>query len=390
MQNRENFMLKLQEFKTHLYYDRVTEALESLRQALGLYEKPEIYNMFDIELIHFIIHLDDTLTFEKRSRILKEVKELLNDFKDKNPEIIPLWLSDIVGLTLASFPNSGDPRDVISLRNLIDKHPTSVELRFALALGLVQDSIEKENEGGFKECLSLFMNLAPLFSKKEERASRFRTYFPINPENLFIRLRMWALFQYSEFLQNHDRDDEAIQLLKAQASEAWIRLAGENEKTQLQMEIKILERGQRITESIGSKYEEKFKHSMALLIGLPFFASMMGGILAGSHLTYSETAKLIFEIALLTLLIISISLLLLGSNKRQRTFPIITSTALLLALFCFVAPDSAANLLLNVRNATEIPGDVSMDNASPKLKDSTSSQHSIISDDTLTDSNSPL
>lgn len=390
MQNRENFMLKLQEFKTHLYYDRVTEALESLRQALGLYEKPEIYNMFDIELIHFIIHLDDTLTFEKRSRILKEVNELLNDFKDKNPEIIPLWLSDIVGLTLASFPNSGDPRDVISLRSLIDRHPTSVELRFALALALVQDSIEKENEGGFKECLSLFMNLAPLFSKKEERASRFRTYFPINPENLFIRLRMWALFQYSEFLQNHDRDDEAIQLLKAQASEAWIRLAGENEKTQLQMEIKILERGQRITESIGSKYEEKFKHSMALLIGLPFFASMMGGILAGGHLTYSETAKLIFEISLSTLLIITISLLLLGSNKKQITFPIITSTALLLALFCFVAPDSAANLLLDFRNATEISGDVSMDNASSKLKDSTSSQHSIISDDTLIDSNPPL
>lgn len=287
---------------------------------------------------------------------------MLCNFNGKNSEIIPFWLLDIIGLTLGNFPNSGDPRDVKSLRNLIDKHPTSVELRFALALALVQDSMDKNNELGFKECLNLFAALEPLFSKKEERANRYRIYFPINPESLFIKLRMWALFQYSEFLQNHDREDEAIQLLKAQASEPWIRLAGENEKTQLQTEVKVLQRGQRITESIGSKYEKKFQHWMAILIGLPFFASMMGGILAGSHSSYLDTARLIFAITLSTLFIVCIFLFLLGSNKRQMAFPGVISAALFFALFCFTFQNSLANLTSNFESTAAISKEIPIDN----------------------------
>lgn len=75
MKNRDNFMLELQKFKRYLYYDRIAEALESLGQALASYEKPEIYNVFDIELIHFIIHLDDTLTFEKGVKFLKKLQK---------------------------------------------------------------------------------------------------------------------------------------------------------------------------------------------------------------------------------------------------------------------------------------------------------------------------
>lgn len=375
MQNRENLMLKLEEFRKHLCYDRIEESLFSLREALSFYEKPEIYDGLDIELIHFIIQLDDTLTFEKRSKVSKEIKKILSNFKNSN---IPFWLLDAINLTLASFPNSDDPKDVLSLRKLIEKHPTSMELRLALALALVQDSIEKNTEFGFKESLNLFSDLAPLFSKNEELSSRFRIYFPINPEMLFVRLRMWALINYSSFLQNHERDEEAIQMLISQSSEDWIRLASNSEKTQFQTEIKILQRGQRITESIGLKSEEKLKHWIAILVGVPFFASMMGGLLAGSHLTYSEIAKLIVEIALATLLIMSISLILLGSKKRKKNIPLFTSI-LFVSLFFFMVEEPAANMLSNFKNIAAIVENTHID--TDLQTNATSSQHTSISMD---------
>ncbi|MBS0606816.1 MAG: hypothetical protein JSR57_07695 [Verrucomicrobia bacterium] len=389
MQKRENFMLNLQDFRRHLHYDRAPEALEALKQALSSYEKPEIYEEIDIELIHFIIHLDDTITFEKRSKISAKVKKILSDFIDKTPEIIPLWLLDVIDLTLADFPKSDDPRDILPLRKLLHKHPLNMELRLALAMALVQDSIEKNNELGFKESLSLFIELAPLFLKREERANRYRVYFPVNPESLFIKLRIWALFQYSTFLQKHDRDEEAIELLNAQASAPWIRLAEENDKAQIQTEIKILERAHCIADRIGSKYEKNLKHWIAILIGFPFFASMMGGILAGNHLTYPEIAKLVLVIALSTLLIVSASIFILGSNKKQKTVPLFVSGALLLTLFCFIVPDPVLNISSNFRSISRLWERSSDENANLASVSSTSLQNQTIPLDTSASNNEP-
>jgi hypothetical protein len=394
MDNREKLMINLTEFKRQLYYDKVEESLSALRQALTCYDKPEIYAQLDVELIHFIIHMDDTLNFEKRNKILGKVKEILLDTQTENPHS-PIWLIEIIDLKLGSFPTSDDPSDVMSLRTLINKFPASLEIRLALALALIQDSIEKNNELGFKESMNLFSDLAPMFSKKEDRVNRYRVYSPIDPENLFIRLRIWAICQYSVFLQNHERDDEAIQLLTSQASEPWIKLASVNEKSMFLMEIKILQRGQQITENIGIKYEEKLKHWVAVIIGVPFFASLTGGILAGNHLTYPEVAKLIFVIVLSTLLIISVSLLILSSN-RKRIFSYLTPVSILFAL-CVVTQYTEDNISPKLQGIALIPKNhnattdtyVSIDSEGDKPGAPNNVQHSLIPVDTSTGTGKP-
>lgn len=205
---------------------------------------------------------------------------------------------EIINLTLGSYSDSGDIRNVIALRKLINKIPKSLELKLALALALIQDSIDQNNELGFKESLNIFSQLENMFLNKEDLTERYRFYFPIDPENLFLELHVWAISQYSAFLQNHERDDEAIYLLSNLKTQA-----GRNAQSLIQNEIKIIQHGLHLMKKFNTKDEEKFKQWVPVLVGLPFFISITGGLLASTHLTYVETASLIFVIALCVLLI---------------------------------------------------------------------------------------
>ena len=88
----------------------------------------------------------------------------------------------------------------------------------------------------------------------------------------------------------------------------------ENDKTAIRSELSLLEKQARYGDIIGSKYEDRIKQWIAVLIGIPFFVSMMGGILAGNHLQYSELVRLVVVIALSTALIMGIVLLSLGCD----------------------------------------------------------------------------
>lgn len=251
MNNRENYMLQLKGIEQHLEYDRIQEALASIKTALPLYAPPEIYENFDIESSHFFVSLSDRLPIDLRSKIFPEVKSLIKKIKDSSPQTHPCWLLDLIDLSLARFPPSEDPREIQHLRRLISTSPDSIELKFYLALRLVQDSIDRDSEEGFRECLSIFKTLYPIFSKKAEMQAHWRIHFPEDPEMLFNTCRVWAILQYSEYLQVHNRVLEVIDVLKSQTNEPWFAHAQENDKTAIRTELKLLEKYIRCADLVG-------------------------------------------------------------------------------------------------------------------------------------------
>ncbi len=164
-------------------------------------------------------------------------------------------------------------------------------------------------------------------------------HFPKDPESLFNTIRTWAILQYSEFLQIHNRLEEARDFLKSQINELWFSRSQENDKTGIRTELKLLEKQIRTGDLIGSKYESRIKQWIAVLIGIPFFVSMMGGILAGNHLQYIELVRLVIVIALSTVLIMGIVLLSLGCDKKQKKSILYIVALITLTLFIFIAPD---------------------------------------------------
>ncbi len=335
MSKRDNLMLKLEDMKLHLYHNRPEESLESFKDALSSYAVPEIYSRFDVELVHFFIYLDENLPIHKRCEISKKIKDLIENFKNTRHTVVPAWLLDLISLTLAGFSPSEDPRDIKSIRNLINMYPDSMELKLFLALALIQDSIDTDNEKGFKESLKIFKNLYSLFSKKAERANRFRLYFPENPEQLFNRLRIWATLQYSEYLQIHDRDQEAIQLLNSQMEEPWYRSACESDRTNVRIEVKLIQRLQEMRKINKSQYKTNNKSWLSAQIGVFFSVPMMGALLASSHLGYQELAKLIVIILLSTILIIRVALLSLGHEKKLMNYLLFFLLILVMAFLVY-------------------------------------------------------
>ena len=161
MDHREKFMLQLEDIRRHLEYDRFPEALESIKSVLGLYTPAEIYENFDIEVAHFLGLLCDNSPIDLKHKISAGINVLIKDHKNKNLQIPPNWFLDLMELCLARFPPSEDPRDIEHLRLLVANSPESIELKAALAMRLVQDSIDKNDEEGFRESLLHFQNAIP-------------------------------------------------------------------------------------------------------------------------------------------------------------------------------------------------------------------------------------
>ena len=337
MDHREKFMLQLEDIRRHLEYDRFPEALESIKSVLGLYTPAEIYENFDIEVAHFLGLLCDNSPIDLKHKISAGINVLIKDHKNKNLQIPPNWFLDLIELSLTRFPPSEDPRDIQHLRQLIANSSASIELKLSLAIRLIQDSIDRNNEEGFRESLFIFKTLSPIFNKKAERQARFRVHFPKDPESLFNTIRVWAILQYSEYLQIHNRLSEVIDFLKSQINEPWFARSQETDKTAIRSELSLLEKQARYGDIIGSKYEDRIKQWIAVLIGIPFFVSMMGGILAGNHLQYSELVRLVVVIALSTALIMGIVLLSLGCDKKQKKSLFFAIISITLILSAFIA-----------------------------------------------------
>lgn len=339
MDLREKFMLQLEKLGNHLEFDRSKEAVESAKSVLDLYTPAEIYEAFDLEVAHFLGLLGEKLSIELRLKIAPEIKKLVKESRSKESPNQASWFFDLMELCLGRFPTSKDPREIEHIRLLVANSPENLEIKLLLAMRLVQNSIDNDEEKGFKESLFLFKELSPIFNKKTERQARFRVHFPKDPESLFNTIRTWAILQYSEYLQIHNRLGEASDFLKSQISESWFSRSQENDKTAIRSELKLLEKQIRTGDLIGSKYESRIKQWIAVLIGIPFFVSMMGGILAGNHLQYIELVRLVIVIALSTVLIMGIMLLSLGCDKKQKKSILAIVAVIALALFLFIAPD---------------------------------------------------
>ncbi len=339
MDLREKFMLQLEELDRHLEFDRSKEALDSAKNLLDLYTPAEIYDKFDVEVSHFLGLIGEKLSIELRLKIAPEIKKLIKEIRSQERPNQANWFFDLMELCLGGFPTSKDPREIEHIRLLVANSPESLEIKLLLAMRLVQDSIDNDGEKDFKESLFLFKELYPIFNKKTERQARFRVHFPKDPESLFNTIRTWAILQYSEFLQIHNRLEEARDFLKSQINELWFSRSQENDKTAIRSELKLLEKQIRTGDLIGSKYESRIKQWIAVLIGIPFFVSMMGGILAGNHLQYIELVRLVFVIALSTVLIMGIVLLSLGCDKKQKKSILYIVALIALTLFIFIAPD---------------------------------------------------
>src|SRR5690606_12908811 len=88
---REAFILGIIAAIEHLEMDRNSEFEKEFCKAISSYSLPEIYENIDIELASKLKSFDDTLSFEKRAKLSKEISKSVNELPTEDSNT-PHWL----------------------------------------------------------------------------------------------------------------------------------------------------------------------------------------------------------------------------------------------------------------------------------------------------------
>ena len=235
IKRRENFMLKLEQFKDDLEDDKMWEALKCLDEAILYYEKPEIYEEVDVELVHFLIRLTKNISLQKKKQIGLYIKNFHPEMKSNDSLT---WLLDFIGLLVGSCPSPDDPFNILPLKNLIKKYPDIMGLRLALAIATADKACSQLNESDFQASLKIYEEFDCFFKKKQRLSDRYRRHFPPDPLESFLGGRINTVLNYviySNLLGCYE--DSSTKLTNALKSD-WIKKAYSEDIQKLKNELK--------------------------------------------------------------------------------------------------------------------------------------------------------
>lgn len=223
IQKRENFILKLEDFEEHLEDDNASEGLKSLETALLYYEKPEIYEEVDVELVHFLMRLIGKISLDKKKKFGSDIKKVLIEIRKIKSNDSFGWLLDFIELLLVYFPNSENELNILSLKTLIKKYPDVMELRLALAISIAKNACTKRDESAFQESFRIYEELDHFFQKNMKLSDHWRLHFPPNPRKQFLSGRILTILNYALYLKFSERYQASIALLDNTLKSDWIK-----------------------------------------------------------------------------------------------------------------------------------------------------------------------
>ena len=225
IEKRQNFVEKLEDLENHLEDDNTSEILQSLKTVLLSYEKPEIYQEVDIELIESLINIQKKFSLEKKKKFGPDIKNILIQIKKDKSNSSFNWLLDFTDLLLVHFLPIEDPLNILSLRDLIKKYSDIMELRFALAIFILNNIRVNMDESSFQESLKIYEELDCFFHKRmKERLSDDYEDYPIyGPREKFFSRRTKAICKYALYLSRSKGYQAGITLLKTELNSDWIK-----------------------------------------------------------------------------------------------------------------------------------------------------------------------
>lgn len=297
---RETFILGIIAAIEHLEMDRNSEFEKEFCKAISSYSLPEIYENIDIELASKFKSFDDTLSFEKRTKLSKEISKIVNELPTEDSNT-PHWLREYVKLILTSHAKTNDPYRIKKLREL-QESCNKAEIDFILAGALVQEGIRKIDENCFIESEAILNAIEPILDGTEELPKRYRSHFPTDPQVIFACFRTWGAQNYATYLQHHERISDAIKILEETLEQKWVKAT--EEKAKLQMDLSLLKTIEKSVKMINderianekklqdtvSHLENKWTTVLGVFLAASFLAPMLSGM--ASHLGFDDLKKL--------------------------------------------------------------------------------------------------
>lgn len=235
IQRREHSMLKLEQFKDELEDDNTSEALKCLEEAILYYEKPEIYEEVDVELVHFLMRLTENLSLEQKKKIGLYIKNLNHENKSIDSFN---WLLDFIELLLGSCTSAEDPFNILSLKALIKKYPNIMELRLALAIAKANNACSTRNKADFQDSLKIYEELGCFFQKRLRLSDRWRRHFPPDPLENFFTGRINTTLNYAIYLTLLGDYQNSIEILNNTLKSDWIKKAYQKDVDKLESELR--------------------------------------------------------------------------------------------------------------------------------------------------------